>query len=97
MNAKVGRSLSRILLAFSAAVIASWLGLAALVALSILWPANQVPHVLLGAWLSAIVAQQVWPGGRFRNRGLRLPAQILLAPPGPMFHAGHRIWRALGR
>lgn len=35
----------------------SWLGLAALVILSFLWPANQVPHVLLGVGLCAIVAR----------------------------------------
>jgi hypothetical protein len=97
MTAKAGRSLSRILLAFWAGMIASWLGVAALVALSILWPANQVPHVLLGLWACAVAAQQVWPGGRFRNRDLSLPIQILFAPLGPMLQVGHRIWRALGR
>lgn len=92
------RKLRRMLLAAWAVVIVSWLGLAVLVALSIIWPANQVPHVLLGVWLCAIVAQVVWPG-KFSRTYDRLPERILVAPAaliGSMFMAGRRVGRALG-
>jgi apolipoprotein N-acyltransferase len=92
-----GRSIARMLLAVWAGMVVSWLGLAALVALSMLWPANQVPHVLLGVWLCAIVALQVWPGERFRRRDLGLPMQIFYAPLDPILLLGHRTWRALGK
>jgi hypothetical protein len=69
------------LLAAWAVAIVSWLGLAVLVALSIIWPANQLPHVLLGVWLCAIVA---WPVTTvtFAVEG-RLAAECLIEPvPG---------------
>jgi apolipoprotein N-acyltransferase len=90
-----GRSIARMLLAVWGGMVVSWLGVAALVVLSILWPANQVPHVLLSVWLCAIVALQAWPGGRFRRRDVGLPLQIFCAPFDPMLLAGHRIWSAL--
>ena len=80
-----------------AGMVVSWLGMMALVALSILWPANQVPHVLLGVWLCAILALQAWPGGRFRRRGLSLPMRIFFAPFDPLLLAGHWIRTALGK
>jgi hypothetical protein len=90
------RSLGRIVLAMFAGIVVSWLGLAALVALSIiLWPAPSVPLVLLGVWLCAIVAGLLWPGGRLW-RDQSLFGQILLAPLDPIARVGGRIWKALG-
>jgi hypothetical protein len=97
LSPKQGRAVSRMLLAGWAAVMVSWMGLAALVALSILWPANQVPHVLLGVYLCAIVAQCTWPS-RF-TQSCDLPWRIVFAPaalPNSLFRAGRRVLRALG-
>jgi hypothetical protein len=48
------RALGRIVLAMFAGIVVSWLGLAALLALTIIfWPTNQVALVLLGVWLCA--------------------------------------------
>jgi hypothetical protein len=91
---KASRALSQVLLGVWTGISMSWLGLAALVILSFLWPANQVPHVLLGVWLCAIVARLVWPG---LERGeLSLSWQILFAPFDPIFQAGGWVRRALG-
>jgi putative copper export protein len=96
LTPKQGRAIARILLAAWATIVLSWLGLAALVALSILWPANQVPHVLLGVWLGAIAAVQIWAAKRFARRD-GLAMQIFRAPSDPLLMAGHRIWTALSR
>ena len=90
------RALGRIVLAGLSGIVVSWLGLAALVALTIiLWPGGLVPLVLLGVWLCAIVACLVWPSGRlWRDQSLR--TLILMAPLDPIARGGGWIWRALG-
>jgi len=91
------RALGRIVLAALAGIVVSWLGLAALVALTIiLWPGGLVPLVLLGVWPCAIVACLGWPSGRlWRDPSLRM--LILMAPVDPIARVGGRIWTALGR
>ena len=79
MDARTGRSIQRMLLTAWAVVIVSWLALAALAALSILWPANPVPQVLLGLSVCAVVARVAWPGQPGRARG-RVFWRILFAP-----------------
>ena len=90
------RALGRIVLAGLSGIVVSWLGLAALVALTIiLWPGGLVPLVLLGVWVCAIVACLVWPSGRrWRDQSLR--TLILMAPLDPVARGGGWIWRALG-
>ena len=90
------RALGRIVLAALVGIVVSWLGLAALVALTIiLWPGGLVPLVLLGVWLCAIVACLGWPSGRlWRDPSLR--TLILVAPLDPIARVGGRIWTALG-
>jgi hypothetical protein len=89
------RAIGQIVLAMFAGIVVSWLGLAALVVLTIiLWPTNQVPLVLLGVWLCAIVTGLLWPGGRLWQHQ-SLPTQILLAPLDPLARLGGRIWTAL--
>ena len=89
------RALSRVLLGLAIGFVLSWSGLTALVILSCLWPANQVPHVLLGVWLFAIAARLVWPG--LDRRALRVTWQAIFAPLDPIFQAGAWIWRVLQR
>jgi len=55
------RGLSLVLLAVVAGIVVPWLAVLTLVALSILWPENQLPHVLLGVWLAVIAAYLVPP------------------------------------
>ena len=90
------RALGRVVLAGLSGIVVSWLGLAALVALTIiLWPGGLVPLVLLGVWVCAIVACLVWPSGRrWRDQSLR--TLILMAPLDPVARGGGWIWRALG-
>jgi hypothetical protein len=92
MNRQNAGAMRWVLLAVLAGVVVPWLGLAALVALSILWPANQVPHVLLGVWLCVAVAYLVVP--LLPGRGLgptdNWPKRIAYAPlVGPV------LWVAL--
>jgi hypothetical protein len=90
------RALGRIVLAGLSGIVVSWLGLAALVAVTIiLWPGGLVPLELLGVWLCAIVACLVWPSGRLWQ-DQRLRTLILMAPLDPIARIGGWIWRALG-
>jgi len=81
LTPKQGRSLAWMLLGAWAVTVLSWLGVAALVTLSVLWPANQVPHVLLAVWLCAIAGRVIWLA---RRPGLHedWPVRILFAPLG---------------
>jgi apolipoprotein N-acyltransferase len=93
MDQQNARTIGWILLAVLAGIVVSWLGLAALVALSILWPANQVLHVLLGVWLCVIAVYLGVPGGPNDN----WPKRIVYAPlVGPILWVGLRARRALG-
>jgi hypothetical protein len=92
MGRQNARAISWILLAVLAGIVAPWLGLAALVALSILWPENQVPHVLLGLWLCVTGAYLVLPllPGRRLGPSDNWPKRIAYAPlVGPI------LWVAL--
>jgi hypothetical protein len=92
MNRQNAGAISWILLAVLAGIVVPWLGLATLVALSILWPANQVPHVLLGLWLCVTTAYLVMPllPGRQLGPSDNWPKRIAYAPlVGPV------LWFAL--
>jgi hypothetical protein len=92
MGRRNARAISWILLAVLAGIVAPWLGLAALVALSMLWPANQVPHVLLGIWLCVTAAYLVLPllPGKELGPNDNWPKRIAYAPlVGPI------LWVAL--
>jgi hypothetical protein len=89
----VDGALARLLLAVLAGVVVGWLGVAALLAVSIVWPTNQVPHVLLGIWLCLIAAGLVLPGrpGPSDN----WPKRIAYAPlVGLVFWVGLRVQKA---
>lgn len=82
MNRRTADAIRWILLAVLAGIVVPWLGLATLVALSILWPANQVPHVLLGIWLCVTTAYLVLPllPGRGLGPSDNWPKRIAYAP-----------------
>ena len=82
MDRQGARALGRILVAVLIAIVGSWLTVVALVALSFLWPANQVLHVLLGVWLCVIavyLALPVLPGRQLRSTD-NWPKRIAYAP-----------------
>ena len=93
MDQQNARTLGRILLAVLAGIVVSWLGLAALVSLNILWPANQVLHVLLGVWLGVAAVYLGVSGGPNDNWAKRIAFAPLV---GPVLWAGLRVRRALG-
>jgi hypothetical protein len=82
MTPNVARALGRLLFLVLAAIVVSWLAVLALMVLSIVWPANQVPHVLLGAWLCLIAAYLVPPllPGRRLGPTDNWPKRIAYAP-----------------
>jgi hypothetical protein len=86
MNQQQGRAIARMILAAFAGIIVGWLAVAALVVLSILWPANQVPHVMLGIWLCVMA---VYLGLAIRrSRDNKWLLQIAYAPlTGPVMWA----------
>jgi hypothetical protein len=96
LSPKHRRAIAWVVLAMVAGVVASWLGVAVLVVVSLAWPANQVPHVLLVVWLCAIVCDLALPGGWPRG-DVGLGKRILFAPLGPLLRAGLAVRRALGR
>jgi hypothetical protein len=92
MGRQNSRAMSWTLLVVLAGIVVPWLGLAALVALSILWPANQIPHVLLAIWLCVTTAYLVLPllPGRRLGPNDNWPRRIAYAPlVGPI------LWVAL--
>jgi len=94
MDRQNARSIGRVLLAALVGIVMSWLGLAALVALSILWPANEVRHVLLGVWVCVIAVHLGVSSGPNDN----WPKRIAYAPlVGPILWVGLKARRVLGQ
>jgi hypothetical protein len=86
------RSIRRIAIAVVSGLLVSWLGVAALIALSVAWPHNPVPRVLLAVWgVLAAVSFATWgsPFKAFRGRGLVL---VLAVPLLPLARAGVAVW-----
>jgi hypothetical protein len=73
---------ARLVLTVCALILVGWLGAAALIAISIAWPANQVPHLLLGIWLGVITLGLAWPDWPDRNASwvLRVAYAPLVGP-----------------
>ncbi len=84
-----------------AGIAVSWLAVLALIVLSIVWPDNQVPHVLLGAWLCVIAAYLAPPLLRGRRLGPtdNWPKRIAYAPlVGPILYVDfgvRQLWNQL--
>jgi hypothetical protein len=89
------RSLIRYILALLACCLVSWLGIAAQVALGIIWPHNPVPWILLAVWGVLISVVLAIPGVSFRNEPGKLIAFFAFLPFGA---AALVIWPApMGR
>jgi hypothetical protein len=61
------KGFARLIIALLAGWLISWLGVAALIALSVAWPHNPDPRLLLGAWAFLIVVCLAKTGGRGRG------------------------------
>lgn len=90
-----GRSVQRMFLALLAGWLVTWGGIAALIALTVLWPHNHVPQILLAVWVLAAVASVAasWEDERKPN-GRGHWFLLLVAPFHPLFRAGLAVHRA---
>jgi hypothetical protein len=93
MDRPNARALGRLFMVVFAGIVVSWLAVLTLAALSFLWPANQVPHVLLGVWLCVITVYlltPVLPGGFSPSDSW--PKRIAFAPlVGPVVWLGLKL------
>ena len=78
---EASEGLARILIAVFLGLLVSWLGVAALITLVILWPHNPVPLILLVAWAVLVLVLLVNPGSSGRTIRAESPALILMALP----------------
>lgn len=89
------RAFLRLFVALLAGLVVSWGGVAALITLSVLWPRNLVPPILLAVWVLSAVASvamsgpdERWPG---RPEGWAI---LLWAPLHPLCRAGLAFYSA---
>jgi hypothetical protein len=88
------RGLRRIALAILSGWLLSWLGVAALVTLSVVRPHNPIPRVLLVVWAGAVVLSLAIPNASFgaiRGKGSVL-FLILTIPFVPLACAASAVW-----
>jgi hypothetical protein len=91
------RGFRRLLITMLSAWLVSWLGVAALIALSVALPHYPVPRVLLAAWAVLAVVSLAIPGaplGAGRPRALVL---LLAVPLMPLARAAVAVWPHLPR
>ncbi len=86
------RSFSRLMIAILAGWLASWLGVAALAALSLALPHNAVPRVMLVVWAVLVAASLAIPGARFVAGRLGAPLLLLALPFLPLARAADAVW-----
>lgn len=79
-------------IAIVAGWLVSWLGVAALVALSVALPHNPVPRVLLVVWAVLAAASPAIPGARFGAGRLSAPVLVLALPFLPLARAAVAVW-----
>jgi uncharacterized membrane protein YqjE len=101
MDRTNARALQRVFLALLAGIAVSWAGVVALMALSVLWPRNHIPQILLATWVLAAVASvaMAWPQDE-KQAGPSKGALLVLAPFYPLLRAGqacHSAWTARRR
>jgi hypothetical protein len=87
-----GRSFRRLLLALLGGYLGSWLGVAALVALSVALPHNPVPRILLVVWAGLAAVSLAVPGARFGGGRLSTPGLLLALPFLPIARAAVAVW-----
>lgn len=87
-----GRSFRRLLIAVLSGWLVSWLGVGALITLSVARPHNPIPRVLLAAWAVLVAVSFAIPGiSRRTLRGSRA-VLVLELPFVPFARAAHAVW-----
>jgi hypothetical protein len=92
-----GRSFTRLVITGLAGWLASWLGVLALITLSVAFPHNPVPRALLVLWAALVVVSLAVPRGRrFVGAGRRRVLVLVLTVPFiPLAWAAPVIWSHL--
>jgi hypothetical protein len=98
MDPTTARALQRMFLTLLAGIVISWAGVVALMTLSVLWPGNHIPQILLAVWVLAAAASvaMAWPQDE-RQAGPSKGALLVMAPFYPLLRAGqacHGAWTA---
>jgi uncharacterized membrane protein len=101
MDRAGARALQRMFLPLLAGIVVSWAGVVALMTLSVLWPRNHIPQILLAAWVLAAIASvaMAWPQDE-KQPGPTKGALLVMAPFLPLLRAGqacHSAWTARHR
>lgn len=91
------RGFRRLVIVMLSGWLVSWLGVAALITLSVAWPHNLAPRVLLVAWAVLAAVSLVVPGaslGAIRGRGL---VSAVAVPFLPLARVALAVWPHLPR
>jgi hypothetical protein len=91
------KGLRRIAVAVLSGLLVSWFGVGALIVLSLAWPHNPTPRLLLMAWIVLALGSLAIPGAsvRFiRRRGLLV---VMAVPFVPFARAAVVVWPHLPR
>jgi hypothetical protein len=86
-----GRGIHRLMIAILFGLLVSWLGVAALITLSVTWPHNPIPLVLLVVWAVLAAVSFAIPGALRAILG-RGPALVLVVPFVPLARAALALW-----
>ena len=86
------RSFSRLVIAVLSGWLVSWLGVAALITLSVVLPHNPVPRVLLVVWAVLAAASLAIPGAPFGAGRLSALVLVLAVPFMPLARAAVAVW-----
>jgi hypothetical protein len=82
----------RLVIAILFGWLVSWLGVAALITLSVTWPHNPIPRVLLVVWAVLAAVSFAIPGGSLRVIRGRGPVLVLAVPFVPLARAALAVW-----
>jgi hypothetical protein len=86
------RSFSRLAIAILSGWLISWLGVVALITLSVALPHNLIPRVLLAAWAVLAAVSFAFPGASRRAIRGRGPVLVLAVPFVPLARAALAVW-----
>jgi hypothetical protein len=86
------RGIRRLVIAVLSGWLVSWLGVAALITLSVTWPHNPIPRVLLVVWAVLAAVSFAIPGVSLRAIRPRGPVLVLAVPFVPLARAALVVW-----
>lgn len=86
-----GHGFLRLVVAVLSGWVISWLGVAGLITLCVIWPHNPLPLLLLVVWATLVAVSLAIPGASL-IRSLRWPVLILAVPFVPFLRAAVGVW-----